>query len=220
MLRACVVTLAAVAVASGASHSRAEEQIRLSAVQNTPTVESQPAAPAATDENPATTGRPTRTAADETDILPGAPPRPKRLRLAGPRIGITHLSDGVIRKLRGRYGSKFDDFVPVVSQFGWQWEKQIGGGDDSFVALSEWVLLVGGLDQGVFLPSLSWLVGIRSRGGVEFGVGPNVTPAGTAVAIAAGATLRAGALSFPLNLAVVPSKSGVRVSLLCGFTTR
>jgi hypothetical protein len=125
-----------------------------------------------------------------------------------------------VRKLQGNYGDKFKDFAPVVSQFGWQWERQIGGGDGPVVALTEWVLLVGGLEQGVFLPSLTWLVGVRSRGGMELGVGPNVTPAGTAIAFAGGVTLRAGALSFPFNVAVVPSKSGVRVSLLCGFTTR
>jgi hypothetical protein len=33
-------------------------------------------------------------------------------------------------------------------------------------------------------------------------------------------TFRAGALNVPVNLAVVPSKSGVRVSLLAGFNTR
>ena len=47
------------------------------------------------------------------------------------------------------------------------------------------------------LPSLSWLVGLRTRDGAEFGVGPNVTPAGTALAIAAGVTVRAGVLEHP-----------------------
>lgn len=70
------------------------------------------------------------------------------------------------------------------------------------------------------LPSLSWMVGVRMRDGAEFGAGPNVTPAGTALAIAAGITFRAGALNVPVNLAVVPSKSGVRVSVLSGFSLR
>jgi hypothetical protein len=125
MWRACVATLVAVIVASGANYSRAEAQILLSAAQDTPAVESQPTEPAATEENQkqgeaaesasgaaegaATTARPPTAAADETDILPGAPPLPKRLRLAGPRFGVTYLSDGVIRKLRKRYGSEFDE---------------------------------------------------------------------------------------------------------------
>jgi hypothetical protein len=76
------------------------------------------------------------------------------------------------------------------------------------------------MDQGAFLPSLSWLIGLRTASGIEFAVGPNVTPIGTAFVAAAGVTLRSGRLNFPLNLAVVPSQSGVRVSFLAGFNAR
>ena len=41
-----------------------------------------------------------------------------------------------------------------------------------------------------------------------------------AVAIAAGVTLRAGNLNVPLNVAVVPSASGARVSFLVGFNSK
>ena len=61
---------------------------------------------------------------------------------------------------------------------------------------------------------------MRTRSGTEFGAGPNLSPAGGAIVLAAGKTFRAGALNLPVNLAVVPSASGVRVSLLCGFNTR
>ena len=61
---------------------------------------------------------------------------------------------------------------------------------------------------------------MRTRGGTEFGVGPNVTPVGVALVIAAGMTMRAGALNIPINVAVVPSKSGTRVSVLTGFNRR
>jgi hypothetical protein len=86
--------------------------------------------------------------------------------------------------------------------------------------VTECVLLLGGLDQGVAIPSLSWLVGARTKEGAEFGVGPNITPAGVALAIAAGMTFRAGTLNVPVNFAVVPSKSGTRVSVLTGFSLR
>jgi hypothetical protein len=82
------------------------------------------------------------------------------------------------------------------------------------------VVLAGGLDQGVLLPSINWLVGLRTRDGAEFGIGPNVTPAGVALALAAGVTFRAGVLNIPMNFAVVPSKEGMRVSMLTGFTLR
>jgi hypothetical protein len=64
------------------------------------------------------------------------------------------------------------------------------------------------------------VVGIRTRDGAEFGIGPNITPAGSALVVAAGMTLRSGALNVPLNVAVVPAKSGLRVSLLSGFSLR
>ena len=65
--------------------------------------------------------------------------------------------------------------------------------------LAPWV---GGLEQGTFLPSLSWLVGVRSQNGTEFGVGPNVSPAGFSLVVASGVTFRSGALNVPINLAL------------------
>jgi hypothetical protein len=87
-------------------------------------------------------------------------------------------------------------------------------------AVSEWVLLVGGLERDIAIPSLTWLVGMRTANGAEFGVGPNITPAGTALALAAGVTFRHGFVNIPVNVAVVPSKAGTRVSLLTGFNMR
>jgi hypothetical protein len=86
--------------------------------------------------------------------------------------------------------------------------------------VTEWVALVGGLEKNVVLPSLSWVVGVRTRDGAEFGIGPNITPAGTALVFATGMTFRAGAVNVPVNVAVVPSKSGTRVSVLSGFSLR
>ena len=109
---------------------------------------------------------------------------------------------------------------PHISQFGWQFEKQFYSGDGRVTMVTEWVALVGGLEQSVVLPSLSWMVGVRTRDGAEFGIGPNVTPAGTALVLATGMTFRAGALNVPVNVAVVPSKSGTRVTVLSGFSLR
>jgi hypothetical protein len=108
----------------------------------------------------------------------------------------------------------------LVTQFGWQFEKQFYSPKTGPTVLNEWVFLLGGLEQSVAMPSLSWLVGLRTRGGAEFAVGPNITPVGVALALAAGTTFRAGILNVPLNVAVVPSKAGLRVSVLSGFTLR
>ena len=139
-----------------------------------------------------------------------------RMRLAGPRFGATILGGSLTDSLRA-YGV---DVAPVITQFGWQWERIFYGAPTGPVVVSEWVLLVGGLEQGAFLPSLSWLIGMRTPNGTEFGVGPNLGPSGFALALAGGVTQRLGTMNLPLNVAVVPSKSGARVSFLAGITMR
>src|SRR4051812_8870931 len=145
-----------------------------------------------------------------------APPPARSVSLAGPRFGITALSPGVVDSLAG----KSVHLRPVISQVGWQVERQFFASGSGVAVLNEWVGLLGGLEQGYVIPSLSWLVGVRTTEGMEFGVGPNVTPAGVALALAAGVTVRAGVMNVPMNIAVVPSRTGVRVSMLVGFTLR
>jgi len=149
-------------------------------------------------------------------VISPPPPDVKTVSLSGPRFGFTSLSDGVVEALHDRS----IDVRPTISQFGWQFENQFYSKDSGIAAVNEWVLLLGGLDQGVAVPSLSWLVGLRTREGAEFGVGPNITPAGVALAFAAGATIRAGYMNVPMNIAVVPSKAGTRISFLTGFNMR
>ncbi|MDO8680260.1 MAG: hypothetical protein Q7R30_17210 [Acidobacteriota bacterium] len=145
---------------------------------------------------------------------------PEVMKLSGPRIGVTFLSDGIVRKLHDDLAGDFDGVGSVISQFGWQWEKRFYSSDNGLTAVTEWALLFGGMEQGVVIPSLSWLVGARTAKGVEFAVGPNFTPVGVALAAAVGVNFPIGHLNVPVNLAVVPSKSGVRVSMLAGFNMR
>lgn len=149
------------------------------------------------------------------NVIP-PPPRPVVASLAGPRFGMTMLPDDTVATL-------LEHNIVVgrtISQFGWQFEKQFYAKDSGVAVLNEWVVLVGGLDQGVALPSLSWMVGMRTANGTELGVGPNVSASGVALAIAAGTTLRAGFLNIPVNFAVVPSRQGMRISFLTGFSVR
>jgi hypothetical protein len=144
------------------------------------------------------------------------PPYAKMADLSGPRFGLTLLPDGVLQKLDER-----DIHVgPHISQFGWQFEKQFYTMNGSVTMVTEWIALVGGLEQSVALPSLSWMVGARTRDGAEFGIGPNITPIGTGLVLATGMTFRAGVVNIPVNVAAVPSKSGTRVTLLTGFSMR
>jgi hypothetical protein len=138
----------------------------------------------------------------------------RELNRSGPRFGFTWLGGALVDTLSSKYDV---DVAPVITQFGWQFEQQLASLENGPVVLNEWVLLVGGLDQGELLPSITWLVGVRTAGNVEFGVGPNITPAGAALAFSGGITFRAGALAIPVNLAFVPSKFGPRTSILTGF---
>ena len=154
--------------------------------------------------------------ASAQNVIDPPPGFTKTVNLSGPRFGMTALSTGVVEELKTReieVGSN-------ISQFGWQFEKQFYTRNSGVAAVNEWVVLFGGLDQGVALPSLSWMVGLRTREGAEFGIGPNITPAGVALALAGGVTFRAGNLNVPMNVAVVPSKAGTRISVLTGFNMR
>jgi len=136
--------------------------------------------------------------------------------LEGPRVGFTVLSDGAMRPLRDAgIGMK-----PIMSQLGWQWEHLYDFGPHHVALLNEWVLLAGGLEQNLALPSATWLIGVRSHEGKEFGVGPNLSATGFAVALAAGMTMRAGIVNVPIDVAIVPTRGGIRVSMLTGFTLR
>jgi hypothetical protein len=150
-------------------------------------------------------------AAAQNVVLP--PPPAKEMNLSGPRFGVTALSDGIVNDLAERGF----DVPPMISQFGWQVEKAFYRNDSGISAVTEWVVLLGGLEHDLRIPSLTWLVGMRSATGAEFGVGPNISPAGSALAIAAGVTFRKGYLNVPVNVAIVPAKTGTRISLLTGF---
>ena len=151
-------------------------------------------------------------AQDPSDIRGTGP----TINLSGPRVGATFLSAGV----RDRARDLGLEVGPVISQFGWQFERRFLTTPEGATGVTEFVWLIGGAEQNMFLPSLSWLVGFRTANGVEVAAGPNLSVAGTALAVAAGVTFRAGSLNLPVNVAVVPSKSGMRVSLLAGFNRR
>jgi hypothetical protein len=148
----------------------------------------------------------------------GAPPGVTReIDMAGPRFGLTVLSQAAVDELAAKRNITVR---PLISQFGWQFEKRFYTNGDGITVLSEWVPLISGLEQGVALPSLNWLVGVRGRSGAEFGIGPNVTPLGVGLVVAGGVTVRSGALHVPLTFAVATSKTGARVSILTGFNLR
>jgi hypothetical protein len=135
---------------------------------------------------------------------------------SGPRLGVAYLIGGSVTAERaGKH------VAPFISLFGWQIEHQFDTGrKDLPVPMTELVLLAGGMEQGVLLPSASWLIGLRKTNGWEAGVGPTLTGAGVQLAVAAGMTHSLGALNVPVNLAIAPGRRGAAISLTTGFNLR
>ncbi|HEY6220618.1 MAG TPA: hypothetical protein VIV65_11240 [Gemmatimonadaceae bacterium] len=133
---------------------------------------------------------------------------------SGPRFGLTWLPKSAVDSLKN-HNIKVGQ---TITQYGWQFEHEIHVAEDGPRVLNEWVFLAGGLESGVFLPSVTWLIGARDKAGNEFGVGPNGSVAGVGLAAAGGVTIHSGGINFPLNFAAARSKTGTRYSFLSGFT--
>ncbi|MBC8267045.1 MAG: hypothetical protein H8E84_08785 [Flavobacteriales bacterium] len=137
-------------------------------------------------------------------------------KLAGPRIGITMVQPGtlasILRKDVGFFNGEFREewsgstgkYGAVMSQYGWQWESRFADGGN-VTGIVEWIALVGGMEKGMFLPSVSSMVGVRTEKGIEFAVGPNLSLGGIAMVIGAGYNFKFGKLNLPVNIAYVPS---------------
>lgn len=139
------------------------------------------------------------------------------INLSGPRVGVTYLSE----EFRDEIMAKHDIALnPAFVQFGWHFEHRFFSANNGATAISEWVLLVGGFEQEKFIPSLTWLLGYRSPGGIEFGVGPNLSVSGTSVVFATGITYQSEDINVPVNIALATSKTGLRFTLLLGFNLR
>lgn len=140
-----------------------------------------------------------------TEIDPATDPHQRGLSLGGPRFGASYLQGGGLKKLRDAiHEAKPDagEIDPVMTQFGWQIEYRMFRTSSGVTALTELIPLVGGMDQGLALPSATWLVGMRSRRGWELGFGPNVGIDGVSMMGGLGYTADLGGINVPLNVAV------------------
>ena len=164
-------------------------------------------------------------------------------KLAGPRLGLTFIGAGPVADFLhdgfdfdddrdGKHGSTGSAFT---TQYGWQWESRFADGGGDVVGIVEWIVLVAGMEQGMFLPSATSVIGARTANGLEFGVGPNLSLSGI------GMVFGVGSLNLPVNLVFMPGRklsgnintynedtgveynedydynSGARISLMIGF---
>jgi hypothetical protein len=130
-------------------------------------------------------------------------PLESKLRYGGPRIGITYLQPG-------ESSDKMNDIFnrninPIITQFGWQFETRFFTLESGASGLVELIPMVGGLEQGLFIPSITGLVGYRSSKGYEIGIGPTLSLGGSGVLIAVGTSIKSGKVVFPINIAFIPS---------------
>jgi hypothetical protein len=131
-------------------------------------------------------------------------PHERGFILGGPRFGFSYADGGGFDKLaEAVHKAKPDAEVePFMTQFGWQMEYRLFKTDKGLTALTEFIPLVGGLDQGLALPSATWLVGLRGKHGFEVGVGPQASLGGASMMLGLGYTLDMGGINIPVNLAV------------------
>ena len=139
----------------------------------------------------------------------------RTVETSGPRVGITYISGP-----RAMARLAENDLAQWMSLFGWHFEQIVRPQRGGPALVTQEILLVAGLDQGTAVPSLSFLVGIRTPGGWEFGVGPNLSPVGTGLVVGVGKSLRYGGVTIPLNLALVTSKGALRTSFVVGYAVR
>jgi hypothetical protein len=107
---------------------------------------------------------------DNSHIHPDLPV----LNLSGPRFGaalITGRNASIMKAPRHQGGF---DAAPYLFQFGYQFEKQYLT-QGRLQALFEFIPLISGLEQGLFIPSMTILHGLRNnKNGLEFAFGPTV----------------------------------------------
>lgn len=134
---------------------------------------------------------------------------------SGPRYGVLWLSPALVDSIQVH--EKHQRVNGTTSLFGWEFQTQLLRNPGGAAPITNVVLGIAGLDQGLVLPTATWLVGLRTRDDFEAGIGPNVSVAGAALALTAGRTFRSGSLNIPFDVAWVSSKIGQRVSVTTGF---
>lgn len=99
-------------------------------------------------------------------------PDVEKLSLSGPRIGFTFLTGDEAQIVKDKEEVGGFEGRPAYFQFGYQFEvSYLNAG--RIQALFEIIPVISGVDQGLFIPSLTLLNGVRlNTNGLEFAVGP------------------------------------------------
>ena len=99
-------------------------------------------------------------------------PDVKRLNHSGVRMGFVHVFGENAEILKQSETVGGFDASPTMFQFGYQFETQYLN-QGRVQGLFEFIPMVTGLEQGLILPSLTILHGLRdNKSGIEFAFGP------------------------------------------------
>lgn len=135
----------------------------------------------------------------------------KRKNFSGPRVGVTYISEGTTADYLAGVGKN-----PYLTQFGWQFETRLFTTDDGTSGLVEFIPMIGGVEQALFFPSATFLLGLRggTKWSWEFAIGPSLSPKFDlkgdltnpfGLVVALGMSFKKGNVWFPVNLAFTPS---------------
>ncbi|MBN4051923.1 hypothetical protein JYT53_00310 [Cytophagaceae bacterium AH-315-L13] len=157
---------------------------------------------------------------EEEQILPVEPTAPTIIGLYGPRVGVAYVitsPEEFTNQVNKIYGG--DNFYPIFSVFAINLEQRILLGEtNSHFAFQE-IILIGGVDQGILLPSGTFMIGYRHSKGFEFGMGPNLSFSGLGLVAAIGKTFSTRGVFIPIDISLVfPNQnSSPRLALTTGF---
>ena len=150
--------------------------------------------------------------------------------ILGPRVGSSYIFSNW-ETFNDTMQEMFPDsrrkYIPLITQFGLNVEQRIQlGATDSHFVFQE-ILVIGGLDQNLIVPSLNALIGFRSHAGLEIGLGPNLSlgvdngnpSLAVSVLYAIGWTFSFSDVHIPVNIAIVPTPADghPRLTVITGF---
>lgn len=136
--------------------------------------------------------------------------------MGGPRLGFAYVPGNTELAQR----MEEEGIGRVISQFGWHFEHCVIASGNGPAFVIEFIPLLGGVEFGKPVISLSLLFGIRMPSGYEFGVGPNLLLAKSGrsgLVIAGGRTFDVQGVSIPMNIAYATSPVGSRVAFMVGY---
>ena len=106
------------------------------------------------------------------------------------------------------YGNQLDrrDHIksPHMSALGYELTQTVESGVEGFRFIAIQNVLLSGLEQGLFLPSLTAMVGYEVFGIAQMGIGANLGALGPRLIIAAGLTPEVGNFQLPVHVHYIP----------------